>query len=499
MPRTFISLFAGVGGIDLGLEEAGWECRAQVEWDPACQQVLARHWPDVPRWGDVRDVSGYELPPVEMITFGSPCQDLSVAGKRAGLSGERSGLFYEAVRIIKEMRDATESVFPRWAVWENVAGAFSSNGGADFGAVLDALAECGAVDISWACLDAQWFGVPQRRRRVFVVACFDPAIADVSPDPLLPVAPRSGWDHPPRRAPWQATSPAARRGAASGRGLGADRGVADAHVSFVKVVRSGARDADGTLPAEVWRESEVSPTLTAFDNGGEARATVLAIGLGTDSTVSGTLGDPRTGGFRGDLDTAGAYVVNGEVVAIAENQRGEVRLSEVVPSMATTGGKPGQGYPAVVVPVQAETVIPIQDGREIEKRQNGLGIGEPGAPAYTIDTTGAQAVAALGFDSTFSAQSTVQVDVAPPLKVGSTLGIASPPATMTPELAVRRLTPLECERLMGWPDDHTRWRADGTEVKDTGRYKMCGNGVASPVAAWIGRHIAAATALVYPE
>jgi len=168
---TFVSLFSGVGGFDLGLERAGWRCVAQVEWDKQCQAVLAHHWPDVPRWSDVADVSGYELPPADVVAFGSPCQDLSVAGKRSGFTdGGRSNLFFEAIRIIKEMRDATGSVQPRFVVWENVVGALSSNQGDDFAAVINALAEVGAVDIGWRVLDARWFGVPQRRRRVFVVA-----------------------------------------------------------------------------------------------------------------------------------------------------------------------------------------------------------------------------------------------------------------------------------------------------------------------------------------
>jgi DNA (cytosine-5)-methyltransferase 1 len=212
---TFGSLFAGVGGFDLGMEAAGWECAWQVEWDQQCQQVLARHWPEVRRFGDVCSVRGgrvsaivhdreghggvdcesivratagnavgsaddrYQntLPPVDLITFGSPCQDLSVAGKRAGLDGSRSGLFFEAIRIIQEMRDDTNGRYPRFAVWENVVGALSSNHGHDFAAALDSLAEIGALDIAWRVLDARWFGVPQRRRRIFVVADFGGELA----------------------------------------------------------------------------------------------------------------------------------------------------------------------------------------------------------------------------------------------------------------------------------------------------------------------------------
>ena len=183
----FGSLFAGVGGFDLGLEAAGWTCAWQVEWDKHCQQVLGHHWPDVPKWWDVSDVNGTELPPVDVITFGSPCQDLSVAGKRAGLEGSRSNLFFEATRIIKEMRDATRNTFPRWAIWENVPGAFNSRNGDDFEAVIQEMANLGGHHIEWHCVDAQFFGVPQRRRRVFVIACFDSAILSRGGREVLPV------------------------------------------------------------------------------------------------------------------------------------------------------------------------------------------------------------------------------------------------------------------------------------------------------------------------
>ena len=184
---TFGSLFAGVGGFDMGFETYG-ECKFQVEWDKNCQNVLNKHWPDVPKWGDISTVSGAELPPVDVIIFGSPCQDLSVAGKRAGLEGSRSGLFHEAIRIIKEMRDVTNGTFPRWTVWENVAGALSSNNGGDFATVINEMGKAGAYLSEYALLDAQFFGIPQRRRRVFLISCWDSATAAKCPDPLLPVS-----------------------------------------------------------------------------------------------------------------------------------------------------------------------------------------------------------------------------------------------------------------------------------------------------------------------
>lgn len=218
-PLRVLSLFSGVGGFDMGLEAAGMETVAQVEWDPKCQTVLARHWPDVPKWADVCDVRGADLPECDVVAFGSPCQDLSVAGKRAGMvEGEtRSGLFYEAVRIIKELQEHGRSAARtpvRWVIWENVVGALSSNGGADFGAVLDAMAGLGAVDVQWRVLDAQYFGVPQRRRRVFVVARLDPGA--VGREQVLPLGASV------RRNP--AARGEARPGAAAGPAGGAPGG-----------------------------------------------------------------------------------------------------------------------------------------------------------------------------------------------------------------------------------------------------------------------------------
>jgi len=171
---TYGSLFSGVGGFDLGCDTAGWDCAWQVEYDARCRAVLARHWPDVPKYDDVRTVNGHDVTPVDVITYGFPCQDLSVAGKRAGLDGERSGLFFEAIRIIREMREATDGTYPRVALAENVLGLLSADKGAAMARCVDTLAEIGALGIEWRVLDAQFFGVPQRRRRVFLVAVFDP-------------------------------------------------------------------------------------------------------------------------------------------------------------------------------------------------------------------------------------------------------------------------------------------------------------------------------------
>jgi DNA (cytosine-5)-methyltransferase 1 len=164
----FVSLFAGVGGFDLGLERSGHTCVGQVEIDKHARSVLELQFPNVPKhddvttaidWADQIGLTGN----IDLVCGGFPCQDLSVAGKRAGLSGKRSGLFYDALRFATHTKAKT-------ILLENVPGLLSSNQGRDFGAVLSALAESGYSNIEWRVLDSQFFGVAQRRRRIFIIA-----------------------------------------------------------------------------------------------------------------------------------------------------------------------------------------------------------------------------------------------------------------------------------------------------------------------------------------
>ena len=190
---TLGSLFDGSGGFPLGGLLAGITPVWASEIEPFPIRVTTKRLPFMKHYGDISAMDGGKIEPVDIITFGSPCQDMSVAGKRAGLDGSRSNLFYEAVRIIKEMRCATNGKYPRYIVWENVPGAFSSNKGADFGCVLESLCEIKSKDLcvprcekwptaghilgddfslAWRVLDAQFWGVPQRRKRIFLVADF---------------------------------------------------------------------------------------------------------------------------------------------------------------------------------------------------------------------------------------------------------------------------------------------------------------------------------------
>ena len=190
---TLGSLFDGSGGFPLGGLLAGITPVWSSEIEPFPVRVTTKRFPHMKHYGDISVLNGAELPPVDIITFGSPCQDMSVAGKRSGLDGSRSSLFYEAIRIIKEMRGATDGKYPRYIVWENVPGAFSSSKGQDFRCVLEEVCKVKDPEVSvpfsgkwepagrimgdgysvaWRQFDAQFWGVPQRRKRIYLVADF---------------------------------------------------------------------------------------------------------------------------------------------------------------------------------------------------------------------------------------------------------------------------------------------------------------------------------------
>ncbi|EOS71019.1 hypothetical protein C818_01027 [Lachnospiraceae bacterium MD308] len=190
---TLGSLFDGSGGFPLGGLISGITPLWASEIEPFPIRVTTKRLPQVEHYGDVSTLDGAKLPPVDIITFGSPCQDMSIAGKREGLGGSRSNLFYQAVRIVKEMRCKTDGRYPRFVVWENVPGAFSSNKGKDFKAVLEEICKvkdpcvyvpesakwqnAGGIlgngfSVAWRVFDAQFWGVPQRRKRIYLVADF---------------------------------------------------------------------------------------------------------------------------------------------------------------------------------------------------------------------------------------------------------------------------------------------------------------------------------------
>ena len=183
-----LSLFAGIGGFDLGFDRAGMSTVGQIENDPHCVKVLEEHWPDAPRFGDIQEIHADELPTADIWSGGFPCQDLSIAGRRAGLDGERSGLWHHFARLVA-------IGLPAWLVIENVPGLLSSNDGRDMGTILGQLGQLG-YGFAYRVLDAQYFGLAQRRRRVFIVANLRDRGA---PSWVLSIGQASCGDPPPDR------------------------------------------------------------------------------------------------------------------------------------------------------------------------------------------------------------------------------------------------------------------------------------------------------------
>ena len=564
-----LSLFSGVGGFDMGLENAGMETVFQCEWDKHANSILHKHWPDVPKWDDVSTLTGRHIlahaPVIDVVAWGSPCQDLSVAGKRAGLEGGRSNLFHEGIRIIKELQEESNGQYPRISIWENVVGALNSNRGADFGIILNEMAEAGALAIEWSVLDAQYFGIPQRRRRVFVIAIFDPVLANRCPSPLLPVS-ESLPGH-------LAKGKSKRKSAATTltEGTGTDGAIVNAigaslyhkqtvvnqdvnagHLvtegftpsSFanysdgVGTLRSnggdlggGERNIVGSLQArdykgignqyveegkiviepsepfvkssraqtsddsETWIPGEVNPTLNSFDVG-DTRATTAIV---EPVLIDGQrVGDVRI--YSEPVQTLGARMGTGgnnvPMLAFDTQFGSNANVTEdVAPTL-----KASQQSPSVAYAIQGNVI-----GRQDHNDPAGRGHTEEGDPMFTLTSTDIHAVAYDEYnDSTNEVHHALRAgtkqstgvlqgsEVAATLRSSGDGGLPSSRGehlVAEPTMAVRRLTPLECERLMGWADDHTRYKADGTEQADTHRYKQCGNGVASPVAQWIAKHI----------
>jgi DNA (cytosine-5)-methyltransferase 1 len=501
-----LSLFSGVGGFDLGLENAGMKTIYQCEWDKHANSILERHWPQVPRWGDISTLTAKEIlrhgTPPDVVAWGSPCQDLSVAGKRAGLVGERSGLFHEGIRIINELRKETNNEYPKISIWENVAGALSSNRGADFGVILDEMAKAGAMVIEWGLLDAQHFGIPQRRRRVFCIAIFNSATASNCPNPLLPVGeslPRNtAKGKPKRQSVASETSESLGTGGFRMRGFGDYAN--DNTASAIK--QRDYKDATDLVVSE-------SSTSSSFAQYQEGVGTLRSNGGDLGGASETLIAEPML-----SFDTQFGSNAN-----VFEDQSPTLKASQAAPSVA--------------YPIDTRNALRDPDKYDAQNRQ-GLGIGNDGDPMATLTSAHVNAVAFSHYDSQVSVgevsptlrsgtngtghavaydeyndsinethhalragtkQSTgvlLEGEVVGTLRSGGSGGVPSSRGehlVTEPTMAVRRLTPLECERLMGWPDDHTRYKADGTEQADTHRYKQCGNGVASPVAEWIGKQL----------
>ena len=365
----FISLFSGIGGFDLAFERAGMECVAVCEIDKNAQSVLRRHFPKAELFDDVRKVGKetHERKSIDLICGGFPCQDVSIAGKRKGIAGERSGLWFEFARIIDELE-------PQWVVIENVPGLLSSNNGKDFAVIVQWLAQRG-YGVTWRVLDAQYFGVPQRRRRVFIVGSF----GDGRAAEILFEQDGSCGDTPPSRE--------------AGKDVAFSLRANPSH--------SGDK-GDGGINTTLIPSRSVAETLT---------------------------GQNHTG--------LGGGVTNRSIpnLVMAHGQANAEIVSDGSPSLTTNHEAPILWHNHQ------------QDG-SIRMQEDGT------APTVSRQWgTGGNNV---------------------------------------PFVGVRRLMPIECERLQGFPDGWTDGQSDST------RYKQLGNAVAVPVIEWIGKRIMATTCPTQP-
>ena len=493
MSFTIGSLFDGSGGFPLAATMSGGIPKWASEIEPYPIAVTKSRFPNVKHLGSVTDIKGGEIDPVDVITFGSPCQDLSVAGKRAGLKHEangddettRSGLFMEAVRIIKEMREATNGVYPRFALWENVPGAFSSNKGEDFRIVLEELikiAEPSAVmppvpakggwpyadsytgdgwSLAYRVFDAQYWGVPQRRRRIYLVADFRGLCARKV---LFEREGLRGYFET-GRTPWQAAPGDAEGGA-------------------------GAADCENVTA------DGVSPTLEARAGTGSNNQPIVAYGISSYHSNAMKSSNPHSG----------IYIEN----------------------TARTLDAMNCGYPAcnqggIVV---CESVYCLQ-ANGIDRTDtagcNGKGVTED--VSYTLNTIDRHAVAYQTY------QETVGALCARDYKGVGSQYVCEDKVVVdnTPSRYItRRLTPTECARLQGFPDTwgHPIEKTDFTDEEyqfwlnvrnthaaindkatkeytedqilkwynglhtDSSEYKMWGNGIALPNALYVMQGVA---------
>ncbi len=402
----YVSIFSGIEAASVAWEPLGWEPVAFSEIEPFPSAVLAARYPRVPNLGDITKIDWSkhdDCRTADLLVGGSPCQSFSIAGARTGLDGA-SGLMWEYVRAVREL-------MPRWLVWENVPGALSSSRGEDFACLLRALDGLG-YGLAWRVLDAQYFGVAQRRRRLFVVGSLGgQRAADVlfEPDCLR-------WDHPTGREKRQALA-----GQAQGGAGGTDDG-------------GGCLSPWDTQSRRVYRPDGAWPTMDVrARSGGDGRAVALD------------------------------YHPQDSRIRYADED-----VSQTLSARMGTGGNN--------VPLVQDTVLCATDSGAH------AAIGEDLAPTLTAHE-------GKSASYVFSGQNSARAGLSLDADTSPTLSATKQPSVSVQNL-VRRLTPTECERLQGFPDQWTDVPYRGREhAPDSPRYKALGNSMAVPVMAWIGRRI----------
>lgn len=555
---TLGSLFDGSGGFPLGGLISGITPVWASEIEPFPIRVTTKRLPFIKHYGDISYMDGSKIEPVDIITFGSPCQDLSIAGKRDGLDGKRSSLFYEAIRIIKEMRCATDGKKPRYIVWENVPGAFSSNKGEDFRCVLEGIChikdetlsvpkidkwkQAGTIvgdhfSLAWRVLDAQYWGVPQRRKRIFLVADFAGGGAG---EILFKSEGLSGYSKKSIRS-WQGTASnfadsTGETGTICLNDQGGER--MDVTTDITCTLRAKSNHPPCIMDSAVFDNHgkdtrftgpiDVAPTISAtYGTGGNNQPFVVENSKTYDVrfTSEGTV-NARSNVYESDtartIDTSGnAPDSNQGGIAVVESYG----LQGSMIGRADKNGPQGDGVNEelsfTLNTVDKHAVVYAIDRESFNCGQNyarNLGITEDGINS-TLKAQGPSAVATPTYSSSKAsfftdakeelANTLVATDYKDPPLINDNDGI---------DYTVRRLTPTECSRLQGFPDwwcndlgietptmdDLRIWydifetfrKATGAYTKpktlkqitkwlknphsDSAEYKMWGNGVALP-------------------
>lgn len=467
----YLSLFSGVEAASVAWKAIGWRCVGVAEIEPFPCAILSHHYPDVPNLGDVSKITEAEiagLGHIDLIVGGFPCQDLSVAGKRKGLRNAdgtvtRSGLFFDAMRLV---RYAREHCGLRFVLIENVPGLYSSNDGRDFGSLVAEVVGCGFDvprdgwrnsgvacgpdgQIEWATLDAQWFGLAQRRKRVFALGDFGDWAGRA---PILLERESLLRNSAPRREAGQAATGTLSSRASAGGGLGTDFECSGGLIAHALRAEGFDASEDGTgrgtplVPVTLYQDSEYG--IAGYDTAGSLRA-------GREPHHQ-MLIQPYTLAIRGRGDSHDLeYRQDGTSNAL----------------LTPNGGRGGIGVGAVAYAIQERAVC--------ENPEAGPdGAGFRADVAYTVEaravpqsvahTLGAHRAGSVTEDGT-----------------GWGVPLASSGSS------VRRITPLEAARLQGFPDDYLDIQFRGKPAADGNKYRALGNSFAVPVVRWIGERIAA--------